>query len=140
MNTRLKSIRSELNLSQAKFAEEMHVTRDVIANYESGRVVPTDLFLSTLCNKYNIGESWLRTGIGEMHPAQTREAEIAEMTSKMFKAGDADKRYQLYRLFNQLDDDQLDVFFDAAKEWVDVVEKAIALENEKELEEPELEL
>ncbi|WP_458457449.1 helix-turn-helix domain-containing protein [Pseudobutyrivibrio sp.] len=124
MNNRLKTIRSELNLSQAKFAEEMHVTRDVIANYESGRVEPTDLFISTLCEKYNIGELWLRTGEGEMHPARTREVEIAEMTAKYFKAEDDDFRFQLARILNEAEDDEIEVLYKVAKKWVDNIRGA----------------
>lgn len=122
MTERLKLIRTNLKMSQAKFAEDMHVTRDVIANYELGRVEPTDLFISTLCNKYFISETWLRTGIGEMRQAMTRETEIAEMTAAMFKADESDKRYQLMRLLNSISDDELETFFAAAKRWVDSVE------------------
>ena len=122
MTERLKLIRTNLKMSQAKFAEDMHVTRDVIANYELGRVEPTDLFISTLCDKYLINETWLRTGIGEMHQARTRETEIAEMTAAMFKADESDKRYQLMRLLNSISDDELETFFAAAKRWVDSVE------------------
>jgi transcriptional regulator with XRE-family HTH domain len=124
MNNRLKTIRSELNLSQARFAEEMHVTRDVIANYESGRVEPTDLFISTLCEKYNIAELWLRTGEGEMHPARTREVEIAEMTAKYFKAEDDDFRFQLARILNETEDDEIEILYKVAKKWVDNIRAA----------------
>jgi transcriptional regulator with XRE-family HTH domain len=124
MNTRLKIIRSELNLSQAKFAEEMHVTRDVIANYESGRVEPTDLFINSLCNKYNISELWLRTGEGNVHPARTREVEIAEMTAKYFKADDSDFRFQLARILNDVSDQELEVLYKVAERWIDNIRAA----------------
>ena len=119
MTERLKLIRSELNLSQAKFAEEMHVTRDIIANYESGRVEPTDLYIDTLCKKYRIDENWLRTGKGNMYLPITRETEIAEITSKMFMAVDNDIRYQLIKIVSQMSEEQLETFRDIAKQLVE---------------------
>lgn len=107
MTERLKIIRSNLGLSQTKFAEEMHVSRDVIANYESGRVEPTELFISSLCDKYRINEEWLKFGKGDMHPPKTREVEIAEITAAMYKADDNDFRYQLMKLIAQLSPDQI---------------------------------
>ena len=107
MDKRLKEVRSELKLSQAALASEMHVTRDVIANYEGNRVTPTDLFIDSLCKKYNINELWFRTGEGEMHLKRTREIEIAEMTAAMYKADESDFQYQLMKLIAQLTPDQI---------------------------------
>lgn len=66
MKERIKQIRKEKKLSQAKFGELLGVSRDVISNYEMGRVEPTDLFIGYLCNTFDINELWLRTGEGNM--------------------------------------------------------------------------
>jgi transcriptional regulator with XRE-family HTH domain len=122
MNERLKAIRASLKLSQSKFAEEMFVTRDVISNYEIGRVQPTDLFISTLCEKYRINEDWLRTGEGEMKVPASRESEIAEITATMFKSVETDIRYQLMRIVSQMTEEQLETFRDVAKQLVENTE------------------
>lgn len=72
MNTRMKAVRESLidergkKYTQTKFAETMHVSRDMVATYELGRVEPSDLYISTVCEKFNVSEKWLRFGIGEM--------------------------------------------------------------------------
>lgn len=84
MNTRIKAIRESLRsekdkkVTQTQFAESLHVTRDMIATYESGKVEPTPLFISTLCDKYNVNEEWLRTGSGDMFKEKTRHDQITD--------------------------------------------------------------
>ena len=72
MKYRIRELRESLTdekgkkYSQTKFAEIMNVTRDVISNYEMGRVEPSPVFIDLLCTKFGINEDWLRTGSGEM--------------------------------------------------------------------------
>ena len=69
MKERLKEIRKSLpkKTSQEKFALLLGTTRNAIASYESGKVVPSDTFIQLLCSKFNVSEEWLRTGAGSMH-------------------------------------------------------------------------
>lgn len=92
MNNRIKEVRESLKndngkkYTQTQFAETLHVTRDMIASYESGKVEPTALFISSLCSTFNINEDWLRTGIGEMFNPRDRESEVAELAKRLLKA------------------------------------------------------
>jgi transcriptional regulator with XRE-family HTH domain len=71
MKDRLVKIRKQIDIqkkiSQSKFAGLLGTTRNAIASYESGKVVPSDTFIKLLCSKFNINEDWLRTGTGDMH-------------------------------------------------------------------------
>ena len=64
---RIRKVRKNEDLSQEAFANKMAVTRNMIATYELNRVEPTDLFIDSLCTKFNIDEKWLRSGEGEMY-------------------------------------------------------------------------
>ena len=66
MKDRIKEIRKERHMSQAEFGKTLGVSRDVISNYEMGRVEPTDLFINHLCATFGVNEEWLRSGTGEM--------------------------------------------------------------------------
>lgn len=66
MNNRLKAVRNEVNMTQAQFAEALGTSRTAYAKYENGLVIPSDTFISLLCNKFHISEKWLRTGEGSM--------------------------------------------------------------------------
>ncbi len=119
MNDRLKQVRNNLQISQAKLAEEMHVTRNIIANYESGRVEPTDLFITLLCSKYRINEEWFRYGTGEMHIGESKESIIANITANLFNSVESDLRFKLIKIVNSLSDEQLETFKDIAKQLLD---------------------
>ena len=80
MNDRLKELRKSLKLSQAAFGAKVGVSRDVINNFENGRVELKDNFIQLICLKFSINETWLRTGEGDMYRKTTSERldEIAE--------------------------------------------------------------
>ena len=68
MNERLKIFRKSMQpkMSQEKFGEVLGVSRDVINNFENGRVELTNAFINLICLKFGVNEKWLRTGEGEM--------------------------------------------------------------------------
>ena len=68
LKDRIKEVRKGLmpKASQENFAEMLGTTRNAIASYELGKVIPTDTFLQLLCMKFHVNETWLRTGEGEM--------------------------------------------------------------------------
>ena len=57
--TRLKEIRKELKLTQAKLANILNTTQSVIAEYEKGKNLIATPFLYTICKKYNISTDYL---------------------------------------------------------------------------------
>ena len=73
MNQRLKELRKFLKLSQTAFGAKLGVSRDVINNFENGRVELKDNFIQLICLKFSINENWLRAGKGEMCQKTTSE-------------------------------------------------------------------
>lgn len=66
MNERIKSLRKELCLTQAKFAISLGLSQNFIAQIESGTKIPSDRTMKDICREFNVNEDWLRTGIGDM--------------------------------------------------------------------------
>ncbi len=56
---RIKEIRKELDLTQAKLAKVLNTTQSVIADYERGRYLISLSFLYDMCKKYNISADYL---------------------------------------------------------------------------------
>ena len=90
MQDRIKTLRGELHLTQAKFAERLRIKPNTISQYESGRNDPTDAVISLICREFNVREEWLRTGSGEMFE-ETPETALAEL-SKDYDLDDLDRR------------------------------------------------
>lgn len=77
MKDRIKKIRRESDLTQQEFADRLKIGRNNIAGYETGKRSPSDAVISLICREFNVNESWLRTGEGEMFaPAPNTEMEM----------------------------------------------------------------
>ena len=59
IGNRLKEIRKENKLTQAKLAQILNTTQSVIAEYEKGKNLIATPFLYDICKKYNISADYL---------------------------------------------------------------------------------
>lgn len=74
MNERIKQIRRELGLTQAKFAERIGLKQNSIALIESGKRNISDQAVLSICREFGIMEDWIRHGDGPMYsPEATKE-------------------------------------------------------------------
>ncbi len=63
---RIRKLRKELDMTQQKFGERIGIKGNTVAQYELGRNEPVDAVFSLICREFNVNETWLRTGEGEM--------------------------------------------------------------------------
>ena len=80
MNERIKTIRKSAGLNQTEFAEKIGASRDKVASYETGRVVPTDTVLKLISKEFGISYAWLKTGEGDMEDPAPEVAAIKRLT------------------------------------------------------------
>lgn len=113
MKERIVQIRKTNNLSQAKFAEKLKLSRNFIGLVESGDRNLSDRSISDICREFGINETWLRTGEGEMSAPLSREQEIASLAVDMFNNDDAFKT-TLLKLIIQMDEKQMQLLKDMA--------------------------
>ena len=76
VNERIKEIRQTVGLTQAEFAEKINLSRNYVAMMEIGQREPSARTISDICKGFNVNETWLRTGTGEMLRPQRRVEEI----------------------------------------------------------------
>lgn len=84
MNSRIKTLRKVLGKTQDEFSSLIGLSRNFIAQIEIGTKVPSDRTISDICRVYNVNETWLRTGEGEMLLPMDRETELAKLTVDLF--------------------------------------------------------
>ena len=77
MNERIALVRKSLGLTQEKFAEQVGLSRNFMWMIESGTRVPSDRTISDICREFNVNETWLRTGEGEMLNQITQSEKLA---------------------------------------------------------------
>ena len=66
LNERIKKVRKALDLTQQEFADKLSIKRNTVATYETGKSNPSDAAVILICKTFNVSETWLRTGEGEM--------------------------------------------------------------------------
>lgn len=66
MNTRIKRIRQTLHMNQDSFGDRIGVKKSSVSMLESGKNSPSEQTVRLICKEFNVNETWLRTGEGEM--------------------------------------------------------------------------
>ena len=84
MKDRIKAVGNDAKLTQAAFAEKVHVSRNYITQIEMGVMNPGDNLIRDICREFFINETWLRTGAGDMKAENSRAAEMAEAVKRLF--------------------------------------------------------
>ena len=72
-NTRIKTLRKALDLTQQVFADRLGMKQNSIALIESGRKT-SEQTIKAICREFHVNETWLRTGEGEMFLPPPRDA------------------------------------------------------------------
>lgn len=66
LGERIRKVRKVLDLTQQEFADKIGSKRNTVATYEMGRTEPSAAVITLICRTFDISETWLRTGEGEM--------------------------------------------------------------------------
>lgn len=104
--------------SQLDFGKMFHVSRDVIANIENGRVEPSAILMENICNKFNISYDWLAHGLEPMHVERSREEELSERAGQIL-SGDDNFRKAVVKMILSRTDEELDALKSALREIYD---------------------
>ena len=88
MQERIRLIRKNAGLTQAEFAERIGVKANTVTSYETGLRVPSDAVIVSICREFNISESWLRTGEGEMMEKSDPDTELAKILGQIAGSND----------------------------------------------------
>jgi transcriptional regulator with XRE-family HTH domain len=74
---RVKELRKQVNLTQQAFADRLNLKRNTVGSYEVNVVEPSDRTISDICREFNVNETWLWTGEGEMFNQITQSEKLA---------------------------------------------------------------
>lgn len=89
MEERLIKLRKYLGLNQKEFAEPLNVSHAAVSSYEKGIRSLTDRTISDICRVYNVNETWLRTGNGEMFAiGKSLDAELSALVTELISSSD----------------------------------------------------
>lgn len=105
LNERIKKLRKVFDLTQQEFAEKIGTARNNIAGYETGKRSPSEAVISLICKTFNVSETWLRTGEGEMFVERTRDDELAAAVERLITGESAEFKKRLVSALSTLKDE-----------------------------------
>ena len=121
MNERIKNLRVTLDMTQKEFADALGTTRDNVSGYEIGRRNPSEGMISLIVKTFNVNETWLRTGEGEMFCEVTKDERIAEFMGGILKQEPDSFRVRFISMLSRLDE----------SDWAVLEKMALAMYEEK---------
>lgn len=124
IGSRIKELRKTLSLNQSDFASRIGSVQNTITGYETGRREPSNQVITLICREFNVSETWLRTGEGEMMQPISRDEQIAAFMGDVMRGETADFRRRLMAVLAKLD----------PAEWalLEKMAQKLAEENKKE--------
>lgn len=88
INSRIKSIRKDLGLTQSDFAERLRISRTHYSNIENGNVEITEKLINLISAMFSVNLEWLYSGIGDKYsltlPERQDYIQKFDMMSEVF--------------------------------------------------------
>ena len=121
INDRIGIVLEMTGMTKTAFGKSLKVSQQYISKLiKTGN--PSDLLIEDICEKYNISESWLRTGVGSPQKEQTRSESIAKFAEELMKDEEESFRRQLVEVLSQLDESEWKVLEKMAKKLAGISE------------------
>lgn len=122
MNTRIKEIRKNLQLTQVEFATRLGLKQNSIAQIEMGLRNPSDQTITSICREFGVNELWLRTGEGDMCKQLDRYQELSSFFGDLMMT-EPDVRHRLIGAIMHADLEELRMIERFAWRWVEETKK-----------------
>lgn len=109
INERIRELRKSFSLSGEKFGEKIGLKKVAISQIETGRSMPTEQTILSICREFGVSEDWLRNGNGEMFIPMTRDEEIATFIGGIQADVDDTFKKRLISVLAKLDENEWDL-------------------------------
>ena len=103
MNQRISLLIQTLGLKKVEFAKRMNLSQSFVSELCAGKNNPSDRTISDICREFNVSETWLRTGEGEMFHQLDDEQELADLFAAI-AVSDDDLIKRIIKAYWQLDE------------------------------------
>ena len=110
MKDSIKHLRKDiLKKTQDDFSSRIGLSRNFIAQIETGVKIPSDRTINDICREFNVNEEWLRTGNGKMLKEKTINEELVELTDKLLSEESTSFKNRLVSALARLTEEQWDL-------------------------------
>lgn len=109
LGERIKKVRRDKDLTQYEFGKRIGIKANSVSLIESGNRNASDQVIISICREFNVNETWLRTGEGEMFVQRSRDDELASFVDELLAKESTDFRRRLVTALSRLNPEQWDV-------------------------------
>ncbi len=92
MQTRIRIVRENENLTQAEFGKRINLSRNFVCMLENGQREPGTRTILDICREFQVSETWLRTGEGEMRRPMSVEENLAVLFGGILAGAESAKQ------------------------------------------------
>jgi len=124
LNNRIRELRKVvLKMTQKEFSSKLGLSENFIWQIEKGEREPSDRTIADICREFNINESWLRTGEGDMQTPVSRDEAIAAFMGDVMRSESEDFRRRIVAVLSKLDVSEWELLEKMALKLVEETEK-----------------
>ena len=123
MKDQFCKLRQATGLTQQEFAEKIGLTRNFVWMLEKGERDPSDRTIADICRVFNVNETWLRTGEGEMFVTHTRDEAIAAFVGRVLATEDDSFQKRLISVLAGLKEDEWELLEKVALHLAEGIKK-----------------
>ena len=123
INERIRELRKSFGLSGEKFGERIGLKKVAISQIETGRSMPTEQTILSICREFGVSEDWLRNGNGDMFNPMTRDEEIASFIGGVQADIEDTFKKRLIAVLDKLDEKEWDLLEKMAEDIVNAKEE-----------------
>lgn len=118
LNERIKKVRKALDLTQQEFGKKIGMKQNTIALIEGGRNT-SDQTIFAICREFNVNETWLRTGEGDMFVPISRDDQITDFVADVLKDEDDSFKRRFVAALSKLGESEWEVLEKIALDLAD---------------------
>ena len=116
IGARISELITSLKIKKVQFAGRLKIDQSYVTQLTNERRKPSDRLIADICREFNVNETWLRTGEGEMFRQKTTNDLISEFMGDIL-SGEPDFRQQLISVLARM----------SPEEWAILERKAVEL-------------
>lgn len=120
---RISAIIERKGLTKTAFAKKIGLSQPFVSNLCTGEKVPSDRTISDICREFDVSETWLRTGEGEMFVPLNRSQDIAEFVGKIMVGEEDNFKRRFVAMLARLDESEWELIERKALELFDDAKK-----------------
>lgn len=102
ISERIDFILNSAGVKKTDAARRLSLSNAFISELCSGKKAPSDRTISDICREFDVNETWLRTGEGEMIVARSVDDEIADYVSLILGRRDMDLQRKIISLMSKI--------------------------------------